>query len=217
MVVSMKPMWVQVALTTTLGWLACTPCALAGDVMLRLLDGRITLDARDAPVVEILAEWSRVGQTTIVGGEKIAGPPVTIQMVDVPESAALDVILRQCAGYAASGWPAESAGASIFQRILILAASTAPAAADRALPTPSPLPAVAPRVARRTALPPIDVTPPALPGPAFESDPPAVSGAAPSFATPWVPAQALSPVPGIVAPSAQSPTVARPPGPPRVP
>jgi hypothetical protein len=213
----MKPMWLRVAVVaTTLVLLACTPCAFATEVALQIHDGRVTLDARDASLVEILAEWSRVAQTTIVGAEKIVGPPVTIQMADVPESAALDIILRQCAGYVASTWPKGSAGASIFQRILILAASTAPATADRALPAPSSPSAAAPRVARRTALPPIDITPPALPGPAFESDTPAMSGAAPSFATPWVPAQALSPVPGIVAPSAQNPTVARTPTPPRV-
>jgi hypothetical protein len=216
----MKPMWLRVAFATAFGWLACTSSAFAANVTLQIHDGRVTLDARDVPVVEILAEWSRVGQTTIVGGEKTVASPVTIQMVDVPESAALDVILKQCAGYAAARWPVVSAGGSIFQRILILAASTAPATADRALPVPSsPLtvaPPVAPPVVRRTALPPIDVTPPVLPGPAFESDTPAVSGAAPSFATPWVPAQTLSPVPGIVAPSAQNPTVARPPGPPRI-
>jgi hypothetical protein len=213
----MKPMWRQVALATAFGWLACTPATLAADVTLQLHDGRVTLDARDARVVEILAEWSRVGQTTIVGGEKIDGSPLTIHLVDVPESAALDVILRRCSGYAASGWPPASAGPSIFQRILILAASTAPATADRALPAPSSPPAVAPPVARRTALVPIDVTPPALPGPAFESDTPGGAGVStPSFATPWFPAQASSPVPGVVVAPAQNPGVERSPASPRV-
>jgi hypothetical protein len=193
------------AVATTLVVLVCTAPALAADITLQIRDGHVTLDARDASVVEILTEWSRVAQTTIVGGEKIVGPPVTIQMVDVPESAALDIVLRECAGYVATARPPESAGESIFQRIVILAASTAPATGDRVLPLlASPRP-VEPRAGRRTALPPIDVTPPALPGPAFESDVPGVSQ--PSLATPWFPDKALSAVPGIVAPPAQNPNV----------
>jgi hypothetical protein len=205
------------AALATMAVVLAGPCLVsAADVSVHFDSGRVSIDARDVPVSDILAEWSRVGQTAIVGREKIAGPPVTIQIVDVPESAALDIILRHCAGYAASGWPEVLAGASIFQRILIVTASNAPAIPDRTVRASSSPLAVAPPGARRTALPSIDVTPPALPGPAFESDTTSSDDSPFSFAAPWFPTGGLSRVPGAIAPPPQTPTAERPSNPPRI-
>jgi hypothetical protein len=189
----------RVVLAIACASLACASSTLA-EVTLQIRDGRVTLDAREAQVGEILAEWSRVGQTTIVGGEEIVGPPVTIQMVDVPESAALDVILKQCAGYVAGGWPAGLAGASIFQRIMILVTSTAPAPTPRAQPATSLSSGATPGAARRGPPRRKDITPPSSPGPGFETDTPDVSSPS-SAASPWFPGDGLSRVPGVAAPS----------------
>jgi hypothetical protein len=111
--------------------------ATAGDVKLSIANGRVTLIARDATVREILAEWARVGQTRIVNGEKLAGPPVTIELTDVPEAQALDTVLRSAAGYVMAPRSAGSTGSSVYDRILILASSRPPAVTASA---PAPFP-----------------------------------------------------------------------------
>ena len=37
-------------------------------------------------VPQILAEWSRIGQTRVVNGDKVPGGPLTLQFVDMPEA-----------------------------------------------------------------------------------------------------------------------------------
>jgi hypothetical protein len=104
--------------------------------------GRVSLVARDVPVRQILAEWARIGQTRIVNAEKLAGPPVTLDLTDVPESAALRTLLRSAAGYMVGMRPANTAGASLFDRILIMPTSSPPTAvaAPPVRQAPAPLP-----------------------------------------------------------------------------
>ena len=83
--------------------LAASPLVLsaADEISLTIRDGRVTISARDAAVSDVLQAWSRAGGTTIVNGEQLRGTRVTVQLVDVPEEQALDVILRQTGGYIA--------------------------------------------------------------------------------------------------------------------
>jgi hypothetical protein len=111
------------------------------EVHLTIRDGRVTLNAAGATVHEILLEWARIGQTKIVNAERIAGGPMTLQLTNVPEEQALDVILRSVSGYVAAPRPIVNAGASRFDRILIMPPSTPPRAAAAAPQPPSfPLP-----------------------------------------------------------------------------
>lgn len=88
--------------------------------------GRVTVEAHGAPVRAILNEWADKGGTKVVGSERISGAPVTIKLVDVAESQALETILRSVAGYMAA--PRQIAtGPSIYDRIMIMATTTAPA------------------------------------------------------------------------------------------
>ena len=98
---------------------------------LQLSNGRVTLDAVNVPARQILAEWARVGGTRIVGGEKVMGAPLTLKLVDMPEKQALDIILRNVAGFMAAPRQASAVpGASTYDRILIMATSSvAPAQA----------------------------------------------------------------------------------------
>jgi hypothetical protein len=98
--------------------------------MLQIRDGRVTLDARDVPVAEILAEWTRVGETRIVNANRVKGPPLTLRLVNVAERDALKTILRDISGYITVVRAAGAPGASAFDRILVLATSsgTPPAA-----------------------------------------------------------------------------------------
>jgi len=110
--------------------------ATAGELSVKIANGRATIIAKDVPVRQILAEWAKVGETKILNGEKVAGGPVTLELVDVPEKEALDVLLRTAAGYITAPRPANLAGASQFDRVIVLATSRAPAATTSLTPPP---------------------------------------------------------------------------------
>src|SRR5262245_17252568 len=95
-------------------------------VRLTIADGYVTLDAKDATVRQILAEWARVGQTRIVNGERVVGSPVTLQLTHVPEGEALNIVLRSVSGYMAAPRAAAVPNASRFDRILVMPTSTPP-------------------------------------------------------------------------------------------
>ncbi len=97
-----------------------SPC-WAGQVKLEIRDGLVTLDAQNASPREILAVWSRVGQTRIVNAERVPGGPLTLQLNRVPEARALDILLRSVAGYvAAPRVVAAGAPVSRFDRLVIM-------------------------------------------------------------------------------------------------
>ena len=98
-------------------------------------DGLVTVNAKDVTIRQILAEWARVGQTRIVNAEGIAGGPVTILLVDVPEEQALGTLLRSVSGYLAAPRPTIVKNASRYDRILVI-----PTAATPARPTASAAP-----------------------------------------------------------------------------
>jgi hypothetical protein len=100
--------------------------AHAQQMKLQIQNGLVTLDASNVPVRQILAEWARIGGAKVVNGEKVAGGPVTLQLLDVPERQALDTILRGVSGYMLAARADLSTGVSAFDRILILPTSSAP-------------------------------------------------------------------------------------------
>jgi hypothetical protein len=119
------------------------------EVQLSLRNGRVTLITRDATVRQILAEWARVGKTKIVNAERIPGGPLTLELKDVPEAEALDVLLRTLSGYiAAPRATLAPADASVYDSIAVMPtiASAAPrTAATSGAPAPfSPPPAFNP-------------------------------------------------------------------------
>src|SRR5436190_11873724 len=59
--------------------------AAQAPLQLQISDGRVTLHAENVPVRTILAEWARVGGTTILNGDRVAGTPLTLQLEGVPE------------------------------------------------------------------------------------------------------------------------------------
>ena len=79
-----------------------TASAASADVQLQLHDGRVSIVAKDATVRQILAEWARVGQTKVVNVDRIPGGPLTLELSNMPEAQALDVLLRSVSGYMAA-------------------------------------------------------------------------------------------------------------------
>jgi hypothetical protein len=106
------------------------------DVQLSINAGRVTISAKNATVAQILAEWSRVGHTKVVNAERIPGGPVTLELVNVPEREALQVLLRSVSGYVAAPRAEMIANASQFDRIMVMPTSSParPAAAAPAAP-----------------------------------------------------------------------------------
>jgi hypothetical protein len=108
----------------------------SAQVQLSIRDGRVTLMATNATVRQILTEWARIGQTKIVNVERIPGGPLTLQFTNVPESEALDILLRSVTGYLAAPRPAAVANLSQYDRILVLATAAPPRVPVAAGPTP---------------------------------------------------------------------------------
>jgi len=133
----------------------CSATAWAAELQLTIRDGRVTLVADNVPARQILEQWGTVGDATIVNADKVTGPPLTLRLEDVSEREALDIVLRSAAGYVAAPRPPGEAGASRFDRILILAASKAPPASARSMSAPAPY-----------------APPPVTGGDVYEPDPP---------------------------------------------
>ena len=129
------------AVTAAMLWAA----PASAEVQLSIANGRVTLIATNATVREILAEWSRIGQTRVVNGEKVPGAPVTLELRDIPESQALAIILRSVGGYIAAPREVPLASVSKFDRILVM-------------PTVAPV-----RTATTSAPPPAVFAPPSAP------------------------------------------------------
>jgi len=118
------------------GWLALAPMAQA-EVQLSLRDGRVTLVAKDATLRQILTEWARVGKTKVINLERIPGGPLTLELHDVPEADALDVLLRTLSGYIVAPRTTAIADASLFDSISVMP-TLATAQTRTAAPAPAP-------------------------------------------------------------------------------
>jgi len=127
----------KVAALCAAAWLTAGSAAFA-EVQLSIQDGRVTLVARDATVRQILTEWARVGQTTIVNLDRIPGGPLTLELNNIPEPQALDVLLRTLSGYMAAPRPQTAANLSQYDRIVVMPTSAPPRApVSAAAPAPT--------------------------------------------------------------------------------
>src|SRR5262245_33647825 len=111
------------------------PASAQSAVNLEFKNGHVKLVTENAPISMILAEWAKRGRTTIVNGERIPGAPATLQLVDVPERDALEIILRGASGYMLAERETQVAGASAFDRIYVLPTSRVTTGTS---PLPSP-------------------------------------------------------------------------------
>ena len=105
--------------------LCAATCLLAAstasaDVHLTMQNGRVSIVAKDATLRQILTEWARVGQTKIVNVERIPGGPMSLELHDVTEGQALEVLLRPISGYITAPRPVEAANLSRFDRIIVM-------------------------------------------------------------------------------------------------
>ena len=132
-----------VLVAVVMAWLA-VPAARA-DIQLSIRDGRVVLIAKDATIADIMAEWAKIGQIKIVNADKLPRDVVTLELRDVNERRALDILLRTTSGFIAALRAEDDPKASRFDRIVIMPPSVAPppdavnASAPQQYPrTPSP-------------------------------------------------------------------------------
>ncbi len=121
-----------------LGW--ALPLEAQQSVELEFNAGRVTLNAQNASARVILSEWARLGGATIINAEDVVGPAMTLELVDMPERQALDIILRSTAGYLLAPRRAGATGISVFDRVVILATSVGPRN-----PPPAPVASTSPQ------------------------------------------------------------------------
>jgi hypothetical protein len=114
-------------------------------VRVTLHDGLVTVVARDATLRQILAEWARVGQTKLVNGERVTGGPMSLELTNVPEQEALDLLLRSVSGYIAAPRPVAAANLSQYDRIIVMPATAVARPAPGASPPATAPPAAAPQ------------------------------------------------------------------------
>lgn len=62
-------------------------------------DGVVTLEAKNVTIREILAEWSRQTGAVFANAEKLPSQPQTLLFEQMPQSAVIDSLLRDAAGY----------------------------------------------------------------------------------------------------------------------
>jgi hypothetical protein len=187
-----------------------TASAASADVQVLLNNGRVSIVAKDATVRQILSEWARVGQTRIVNVDRIPGGPLTLELRDVPEGQALDVLLKSVSGYMAAPRQTTVANLSVFDRIMVMPTAAAPKPAASAQAAPAfqqpqfQQPVAAPRDDDADD-PPANVQVPNQPrGPVFNAfPPPQIGGPNQAVGTPGNPvAQPAAPVTFGGAPSA---------------
>jgi hypothetical protein len=94
--------------------------SIAGQVKLEIRGGLVTLEAKDATLREIFAEWARVGKTQVVNAETAPGGPLTLQFAEVPERQALGILLRSVAGFLAVARTSPLDSASLYDRIMVM-------------------------------------------------------------------------------------------------
>ena len=137
--------------------------AQASHVSLTIDEHGVTLDAREATLRAVLEEWARVGGLKVMAPDTLADGPVTLQLTNVPEREAIEILLRGAGGYVLGPRAPGGTGASSFGTLVLVppgaqfsqvaaAAVSRPAAHDAAPFTGLVRPA--PAQAERTVEPP---------------------------------------------------------------
>jgi hypothetical protein len=124
--------------------LLCSGVSSAQGVTLEFSQGTVNLSVQNATARAVLAEWARLGGTTIVGADRMVGAPITLELSGVTERQALDIILRDVSGYMLAARQNAATGVSRIDRILVMPTTAPPRPAPAATFSASP-PPFAPR------------------------------------------------------------------------
>lgn len=98
--------------------------AQASHVSLTIDERGVTLDARAAMLRAILDEWARVGGIKVMTPDTLDDRPVTLQLTNVPEREAIEILLRGAGGYVLGPRAAGETGASKFGMLVLVPPGT---------------------------------------------------------------------------------------------
>ena len=94
----------------------------------------VTIVARSVPLRAIVQEWARLGDVRLANLHNVPTSPVTVELRDMPEALALEVLLRSLPGYVLQQRGPSAAGLSAFERLDVMGPlSQVPSAAPSAL------------------------------------------------------------------------------------
>lgn len=94
--------------------------ASAENIELTFHEGRVTIIASKIPLDKILSEWSRLGNTTFITADEISDRLISVTLINVTEGEALEVLLREIAGYLLAPKPLGRIGTSIYDRVFLM-------------------------------------------------------------------------------------------------
>jgi hypothetical protein len=121
---------------SVLGVIAAASTASA-QVQLTMQGGHVTLVARNATIRQILAEWERVGLTKVVNGDRVQGGALNLELTNMPEQQALDIILRSVNGVLFAPRTELAAGnVSAFAQIILMPPGVTPPPSSASTPLP---------------------------------------------------------------------------------
>jgi glycosyltransferase involved in cell wall biosynthesis len=140
-----KHVWRRVAETAAALVFATTIVRGQDAVRLTIADGRVSLVTHGATLQQVLEEWSRVGGTEIDNAAAVSEGPLDIELTNITEEQALQVLLRDvnCIVVERSPQSRGPAMASRMQRILIVPRSRAASALRASSSLPYAVPSAA--------------------------------------------------------------------------
>ena len=120
-------MKILVSLTFSILSVLAAASTASAQVQLTMESGHVSLIAKNATIRQILAEWERVGQTKVVNGERVLGGALNLELTNMPEQQALDIILRTVNGVIFAPRTRLAGGnVSAFAQIILMPPSVAP-------------------------------------------------------------------------------------------
>jgi hypothetical protein len=122
-------------LTSVLAWPAQP--VHAQNVKVEFLMGKVNLTAQNATLRAILTEWSRVGGMRIINPERLTGGPVSLELTNVPERQALDILMRDVGGFMVGPRQTLVPGVSAFDRLVVVTSTAGRATAPGPAFTPA--------------------------------------------------------------------------------
>jgi hypothetical protein len=83
-------------------------------------DAGVTIVAKSVPLRSIVQEWARLGDVRLINLRNVPMLPVTVELREMPEAAALKVLLRSLPGYFLQQRGQASAGSSAFDKLVVM-------------------------------------------------------------------------------------------------
>ena len=113
-----QTLWRRTAAAFALAFLVAGNCSAQG-LVVWFDNGRVTVLAEQVSVRQILMEWSRIGSVSLENADRLPSAPIVVHLVNLPERAALETLLRGVNGYILGSRPSARTTDTAIDRIWI--------------------------------------------------------------------------------------------------